>query len=112
MTTRIQDGTRQAIDSMASGVERVNEGVELARQAGDAIEQIRDGARSVVLAINEISETLRVQTETNGLNATNLASITKLSEENTKTSLETDRVIHQMSEMAASLQRLVARFKV
>jgi methyl-accepting chemotaxis protein len=112
MIARIQNGTQLAIDSMAAGVGLVGQGVDLAHQAGEAIGRITQGAQSVVDAVNEIARTLRVQTEANGLNATNLASITRLSEENSATAQETGRVIHDMSEMAASLQHLVARFRV
>lgn len=43
MIKKIQGGTKQAVASMEVGVERVNQGVSLAGQAGDAIREIQSG---------------------------------------------------------------------
>ena len=55
MIQKIQGGTKQAVASMEVGVERVNLGVSLAGQAGDAIREIQLGAQRVEVAVIDIS---------------------------------------------------------
>ena len=58
MIETIQNKSRAVIDSMRQSQEEVAEGVSLANGAGDAINQIRDGARRVVDAVQKFSQTL------------------------------------------------------
>ncbi len=58
MIETIQNESRAVIDSMRQSQKEVAEGVSLANGAGDAINQIRDGARRVVDAVQKISQTL------------------------------------------------------
>ena len=55
MVQRIQDGTRSAIQSMESSLEKAGSGVELAGSAGEAIGRISNGAREVVQAVSKFS---------------------------------------------------------
>ncbi|MBC7208725.1 MAG: PAS domain-containing methyl-accepting chemotaxis protein [Methyloversatilis sp.] len=55
MVKRIQDGTRGAIQSMESSLEKAGSGVELASSAGQAIKRISSGAREVVQAVSKFS---------------------------------------------------------
>ncbi|MBB5192616.1 methyl-accepting chemotaxis protein [Silvimonas terrae] len=55
MTGKIQEGTRTAIESMGACVMQANDGVGLARQAGDAITRISDSSKQVVRVIGEFS---------------------------------------------------------
>ncbi|GGP27651.1 methyl-accepting chemotaxis protein [Silvimonas amylolytica] len=55
MTSKIQEGTRSAIQSMEACVNQANDGVNLANQAGDAIIRISEGSKQVVRVIREFS---------------------------------------------------------
>jgi methyl-accepting chemotaxis protein len=55
MVQRIQDGTRSAIDSMESSLNKAGTGVDLAAGARGAIERISSGAREVVQAVSRFS---------------------------------------------------------
>ncbi|GGP25285.1 methyl-accepting chemotaxis protein [Silvimonas amylolytica] len=55
MTGKIQEGTRSAIESMGLCVNQANDGVDLARQAGDAITRISESSKQVVRVIGEFS---------------------------------------------------------
>src|ERR1035437_4601970 len=48
MVEKIQNGTRNAVSSMETGVKQAGNGVELAGQAGASITEIRDGALRVM----------------------------------------------------------------
>jgi methyl-accepting chemotaxis protein len=56
MIQGIQAETASVSNSMSSGLSAVSEGVELASNAGEAIQQMRNGATRVVEVIHELSE--------------------------------------------------------
>jgi methyl-accepting chemotaxis protein len=62
MIGKIQQGTQRAVQEMEAGVKRVNEGVNLAHQAGDSVTGIRDSAERVTHAVDDISLALKEQT--------------------------------------------------
>ncbi|MBS4098415.1 MAG: HAMP domain-containing protein [Sulfuricella sp.] len=111
MIGKIQSGTKAAINSMVSGVERVNEGTSLAHQAGEAINQIKSGVQQVVEAVSEISVSLKEQSQANAENAHKVESIAKLSEENSQSFQETANTIRLLEELAINMQNVVGRFK-
>ncbi len=61
MTSKIQEGTRSAIQSMEACVNQANDGVNLANQAGDAIIRISEGSKQVVRVIREFSSVKTAQ---------------------------------------------------
>jgi methyl-accepting chemotaxis protein len=111
MIGKIQHGTRLAIGSMESGVARVGEGTALARQAGEAINQIQSGVRQVVDAVSEISVALKEQSQTNAENAHKVESIARLSEENSQAFQRTAETIQGLEQLADNLQSVVGRFR-
>ncbi len=111
MIGKIQHGTRLAIGSMESGVARVGAGTALARQAGEAINQIQSGVRQVVDAVSEISVALKEQSQTNAANAHKVESIARLSEENSQAFQQTADTIQGLEQLADNLQSVVGRFK-
>lgn len=61
MIGKIQDGTRDAVREMGVSVARVNEGVKLARQAGDSVGSIRDAAQDAASNVDDISHKIHEQ---------------------------------------------------
>ena len=61
MVEKIQNGTRNAVASMQTGVTQADKGVALANEAGQSIVSIRDGALRVVDVVNDISSSIREQ---------------------------------------------------
>ena len=61
MIGSIQAGTQSAVTAMRDGVARVNEGVTLASQAGEAMSEIQSNAGQVVDTVADISSSLREQ---------------------------------------------------
>lgn len=55
MIGKIQSGSRTAIESMASSLSEVEEGVLLANETGEAIGKIRPGAQKVVAVVQEVN---------------------------------------------------------
>ncbi|MDO8931069.1 MAG: methyl-accepting chemotaxis protein [Rhodocyclaceae bacterium] len=111
MIDKIQTGTHAAIQSMETGVARVGAGAELARQAGEAINQIKTGVSQVVSAVNDIAASLKEQSHSNNENAHKVENIARLSEENSTAFQETAKTVQYIDELARNLGGLVGRFK-
>ncbi|MDD5240906.1 MAG: methyl-accepting chemotaxis protein [Sulfuricella sp.] len=111
MIGKIQHGTAMAISSMEAGVERVSEGASLARQAEDAINQIKSGVQHVVEAVSEISVALKEQSQTNTENSQKVESIARLSDDNSNSFQDIANTIGNLENLADNLHNAVGRFK-
>ena len=111
MVGKIQNGTRSAVSSMQAGVEQVSNGVELANQAGDSINRIRDGALRVTAVVNGISDSISEQSAAGNEIARKLETIAQMSEESAVAVRHTADAARQLHTLSASLHQTVARFK-
>ena len=82
MIASIQSGTRDAVASMSQGVSRVAEGVALATQAGESINEIGGNARQVVEKVADISHALREQSVASTEIASHVEQVARMAEEN------------------------------
>ncbi len=111
MVSAIQGGTQEAVVSMKNGVERVSQGVELAREAGDAMSQIQAGAQQVVDMVSDISSSLREQSAASTEIAKNVERIAQMAEENSAAVSENANTAGQLEQLAEALQNEAARFQ-
>ncbi len=111
MVSKIQTGTRSAVDSMQAGVEQVSSGVELANRAGDSINQIRDGATRVTDVVNDISESIAEQSMAGNEIARKLETIAQMSEESAVAVRQTAAAARHLQSLSASLHQTVAKFR-
>ena len=111
MVSKIQNGTRSAVNSMQSGVSQVSNGVELANQAGDSINRIRDGAERVTQVVNSISDSIREQSAAGNQIAQKLETIAQMSEESAIAVTHTADAARHLQTLSASLHQAVAQFK-
>jgi len=112
MIDAIQSGTQSAVASMRDGVDRVNEGVHLARQAGDAMQQIQGGTRQVLEMVSDISSALHEQSVSSADIAKNVEMIAQLSEENAAAVTENACVAEHLEQLAAMLESEVQPYKI
>ena len=96
---RIQEETGRAIASMHEGSCRVGEGVNTARVAMEAMDQIRRGAVDVREAVRDISAALQEQTAASALVSGHIGSISA-------TATQNSRQVTSIAEQAGALQRL------
>ena len=61
MIGEIRNGTEQVISGMNRGMQQVEQGVELAQQAGYAVARIREGSTRIVNVVSEINRHIREQ---------------------------------------------------
>ncbi|TJZ73370.1 methyl-accepting chemotaxis protein [Chitiniphilus eburneus] len=112
MIEKIQVGTRTAVDSMSDGVKKVEENVETANSAGEAIGQIRTSADRVVSVVADITTSLTEQSTASNDVARNVEKIAQMSEENSRAVDETAHTAQQLRDLATELERRVAQFKL
>jgi methyl-accepting chemotaxis protein len=109
---KVQAGARRAAQEMEGGVARVNEGVNLAHQAGDSITGIQDGAERVVSAVADIGSALDEQATAAQEIARGVERIATMSEENSASVRQTTSAAERLHELAGELESSVARFRV
>ncbi|RRV15006.1 methyl-accepting chemotaxis protein [Pseudomonas saudiphocaensis] len=111
MVDSIQQGTLGAVASMEEGVARVNEGVERARYAGEAMGGIRDAANQVLSTVAEISHALREQSTASAEIAKQVTMIARMAEENGEAVSSNHETANRLGELADTLLQNVSRFK-
>ncbi len=112
MITKIQEGTRNAVTSMESGVTQASHGVTLANQAGSSIVEIETEASRVVAVVGDISHSLKEQSTASNDIAKHVETIAQMTEENSAAVTQTAAAAHHLGDMAISLQTLVGQFRV
>lgn len=108
----IQNETRHAVDDMHRIVGQVNSNAESARQAGELIVQIRDGAGQVLAASSEIDTALKEQSTASDQIAKQVEVIASMSEENTSAMGEAKEASGEMKRLSTEMHEMVDRFKV
>lgn len=111
MIAAIQSGTEHAVNSMKLGVERVTNGVEQARRAGEAISQVQSQSTNVLDAVSEISVALREQAAASTEIAQNVERIAQMAEENNAAACGNAATVNDLRRLAETLSGEVARFK-
>ena len=109
---RIQIESRQAVESMNSGVLQVEAGVQSASEAGASLNGIRDGARQVEQAVSGISDALREQSAASLDIAHNVERVAQQADQNHQKATDASLAACEMTALAQQLRQSVARFKV
>lgn len=112
MVRKIQQGTHDAVSQMNIGVEKVNAGVTLASQAGEAILQIQGGAGHVARVVDQISLALREQDSASQEVGRTVERIAHMSEENSQAVGEATSAAQDLQRLAADLRKQVAQFNL
>lgn len=112
MIAAIQNGTAQAVGSMHAGVQQVAGGVELAMQAGEAMERIHSGTQRVVHSVGDISLALKEQSAASAEIAANVERIAQMAEESNASVAASTATAHELEGLADSLQHETRRYKV
>ncbi|MBI4948898.1 MAG: methyl-accepting chemotaxis protein [Deltaproteobacteria bacterium] len=111
MITAIQEETGKAVGAMDSGVSRVENGVKLANQAGEALHQIVSGVESVTEMIGQIATSAEEQSATTDEITQSMDSIAGVAVANVGSIAEVSHATEDLAKLAAELQDLVANFK-
>ena len=112
MIGKIQVGTQEAVKEMEVSVTRVNDGVELARKAGDSVSSIREAAENAAHDVDDITHAIQEQSLAARDIAQRIEKIAQGTEENTLASTQTADSAKQMAELSKNLDELAARFRI
>jgi methyl-accepting chemotaxis protein len=112
MVAGIQNGTGNAVQSMVLNTDRTQSTLELARAAGDALEQITESIsqineRNLVIA-SASEEQAQVSREVDR----NLVNLRDLATQSAAGANQTSAASHELSRLAVDLNTMVARFTI
>ena len=107
----VQTQTNAAVAAMESGEKQVHVGVNCASDAGDALQEIVTGSRSVEQMIQSIVAATTEQSAAGEQIARSIQRMNAVSRESTEGAGESARAAHALSRRAEELQQLVSRFK-
>ena len=112
MVNAIQNGTRGAVATMQTGVERVNAGVGEARQAGEAMHRVREHAEHVVSMVRDISSGLHEQSAAATEVARGIEDVAHMAEQNDTAVRSNAATATELEQLAERLQADILRFRV
>ncbi len=112
MIGTIQTETSKAVDAMAEGTVKVQNGVKLANEAGDALKRIVSGVENVTDMISHIATSAEEQSSTTDEITQNMDSIADVAKANVTAIGEVSRATAEMARLATDLKSLVTRFSV
>ena len=112
MIEAVQTSAQEGVETMQRAVTRVDDGVGLAQRATESMLAIRDGAKQVVNAVNEIANALKEQSIASNDIASNVEKIAQMSEENNAATQEVADTALRLEKFASSTRSAVAAFAV
>lgn len=112
MIRTIQSETGKAVEAMAQGTDKVENGVRLANEAGDALKQIVSGVENVTDMISQIATSAEEQSATTDEISRNMDSIAEVAKSNVGAIGEVSKATDEMAHLASELKDLVSGFRI
>jgi methyl-accepting chemotaxis protein len=112
MISSIQSSSHDAVRSMGSMVEQVNGGVALAREAGDAITQIKQGSDQVTAMVIDIANALDEQGKASDGISAHIDKVSQMTENNSVAAKQASEAARELQQLAEEMRKAVAHFKV
>ncbi|MAX25776.1 MAG: hypothetical protein CMJ19_14855 [Phycisphaeraceae bacterium] len=108
----IQSETGLAVKRISDGTHVVDEGVELATQADQALASIMDSSSKVAAMIQNIAAAADQQSSASELISQNINNINTVTSESAQSVSQTARSTSELCEISRQLETLVGRFKI
>jgi len=112
MINTIQDETTQAVNAMEEGTHKVENGVKLANEAGEALSQIVTGVEDVNDMIGQIATAAEEQSATAEEIARNMENISEAAQSNVDAINDVSSASGSVADIASELKALVGRFLI
>jgi methyl-accepting chemotaxis protein len=112
MIKTIQNDTKGAMTSMHEGTKQVEEGVQLASEAGESLQQIVSSVDRVTDMVRQIATAAEEQSATTEEISTNITSIATVTQENTDGVKQVSAASDDLAKIADELKDIVSRFKL
>jgi len=108
----IQEETKTAVERIEGGTKQVASGVELAGNAGTALQAIVSSSQNLQQMVQSIAAAAEEQSAASEQIAKSVERINAVTKESTEGASQAATAAAQLSQRAESLQKLVGRFKV
>ena len=112
MITGIQESSHSAVEAMARAHERVSGGVELAVQAGEAINNIKEGAGAVQTHVTDIASALSEQSHASEQITVQVEKVAQATDENADAARSSSKAADNIAALAKSMREAMAKFTV
>ncbi len=112
MIKTIQNDTKGAIGSMHEGTKQVEEGVLLASEAGESLQQIVSSVDRVSDMVRQIATAAEEQSATSEEISTNIAGIAEVANENSEGVKQVSIATEDLAKVAEELKAMVSEFKI
>jgi methyl-accepting chemotaxis protein len=111
MIDSIQGTANIAVGNMSGIVGQVDSGVSLAQQAGEAINQIKEGTKQVIRTVDDISSSLSEQSTASNDMAKHVEQVAQMTEENHAAAEESSVAANNLTQLTNSMRIAIDRFK-
>ncbi len=112
MITKLQTGSRNAVQAMEEGRQRAQASVEQALKAGKSLEVIDSSVNSILHLNTQIASAAEEQSVVSEEINRNLVKINQMTEHASEGSSQTAVASEQLAQLAVNLQGLVLQFKI
>lgn len=112
MIKKIQDDTADAVRAMNEGTREVASGIQLADQAGNALQQIIENTLKVTDMVAQIASASEEQSSTSEEIARNVESISGVAQETASGTHQIAKASEDLNRQTENLQRVMSRFKL
>jgi len=109
---KIQASTEQVFNGMNESVGRARAGLALSQEAGQTINLLSSSAGEVLVAVREISDALKEQSQASNDIARHVESIAQMAQENSSAVEQTNASAVGLGQLAEELQAAASRFTV
>jgi methyl-accepting chemotaxis protein len=108
----IRNGTREAVSTMSSAVERVDAGVSRAQTANSSISQIATASHKAREMVSEISAAIREQGAASTSIAQQIERIAQMAEIGSQAAASSSRAAQELDTLANTVLHVVQRYKI
>jgi methyl-accepting chemotaxis protein len=112
MIKAIQDEVQKAVTSMNEGTKRVNVGVELSTQAGNALQGIVKSVNNLQTMVQQIASATEEMSTVSETISGDIETIATVSKETSASSGQIAHASNDLARLASNLQNIVRQFKV
>jgi methyl-accepting chemotaxis protein len=112
MIKTIQNDTKGAMSSMHEGTKQVEEGVQLASEAGESLQQIVSSVDRVTDMVRQIATAAEEQSATSEEISSNISGIAEVANENSEGVKQVSIATEDLAKVAEELKAMVSEFKI
>lgn len=109
---RIQEQTRDAVETMSARQEEVTAGIERAREAREAFGEIVEGAETISERVQDVAAATEQQSSTSEQVSQSVDSILAVSQQNAEATRDITRAISELQEASDAARQLVRQFQL